>query len=132
MVPSNPLYKADIQERLGMTAWFSWSLARGFYRRVSYWHIYLPTLRVYQELLRGTINVHPWLEKHFACFGTDTACPNPIPPHVFFTGVLSLSGLNFQKAKPISQEATNELTPLEKRSSVQLMSPELLPNGVLD
>jgi hypothetical protein len=131
MVPK-PLYKADIQERLGMTAWWSWSLARGFYRRVSYWHMYLPTLRVYQELLRGTINVHPWLEKHAACFGLDTACPNPIPPHVFFTGVLSLSGLFLQKSKPISQEATNELTTLEKRSLVQLMSPELLPNAVLD
>lgn len=114
-------YKKDIQERLGMSMWYRWSLLKGFETRVSYWHMYLPTLRCYQEAL-PFLKLHKWLEAHFASLGVDTSIPNPMPPHVFCTAILSLSGFYLPKHK---SKATTEPTPIAPRRS--LVELQLLP-----
>jgi hypothetical protein len=94
-----PSYKSDVQERLGISYWYRWRPDIGFSTRVSAWHLYMPTLELYSHLLTGSKdNLGQWWRSHFASLGLDTAIPNPDPPHVFLTSVLSFSGLRFKSS----------------------------------
>ena len=109
--PSTPIhYKANIQERLGMSMRYGWSMTRGWHTRTSYWHYYMPTIAFMQQVLReklymskktsrdadkySTNEADTWLSKHFAGLGTDTGATSEADP--FATCVLSLSGFYIQ------------------------------------
>ncbi|KAL3921490.1 MAG: hypothetical protein SGILL_002719 [Bacillariaceae sp.] len=51
---SRPRYNPEISERVGCSASYRWSIQRGYEFRISYWHSYLPTLLVYQQLWART------------------------------------------------------------------------------
>jgi hypothetical protein len=95
--------QSDIQERLGMSYWYRWTPAVGFDSRISVWHMYMPTLEVYSQLLTGSKEklFGPWWKSHFALLGLDSA----VSKGMFFgTGVLSLSGLRFKRRRSSSSK----------------------------
>jgi hypothetical protein len=91
-------YQSEIQERLGTTFWYRWTPAAGFDSRVSVWHLYMPTLEVYSQVLTGSKEglLGPWWKSHFASLGLDSAFSNSV---FSATSVLSLSGLRFQRGR---------------------------------
>ncbi|KAG7374327.1 hypothetical protein IV203_013422 [Nitzschia inconspicua] len=88
-------YNSAVQERLGTSYWYRWTPAVGFDSRISVWHLYMPTLEVYSQLLTGSKDrlFGPWWKSHFASLGLDSAVSNAM---FSGTGVLSLSGLRFK------------------------------------
>jgi hypothetical protein len=128
-----PSYKSGIQERLGVSYWYKWAPLTGFTTRLSAWHIYMPTLELCSQLLMGSSaennKLGQWWKSHFASLGLDTAIPNPMPPHVSLTGVLSVSGLQFttkpsrtKRQNKKSEEEEEEVTEIEE-SSIVTVSP---------
>jgi hypothetical protein len=116
-VASPITYQSDIQERLGMTISYRWSLTRGREWRVSYWHMYLPTIQVYRQCLGQLLSLSPlmvtttpntffqtkldWCARHFVSLGVDTsAVPDPtLQPNFACTALVSLNGLYLPKNK---------------------------------
>jgi hypothetical protein len=91
-------YQSEIQERLGTTFWYRWTPTAGFDARISVWHLYMPTLEVYSQFLTGSKErlLGPWWKSHFASLGLDSAVSNAM---FSATGVLSLSGLRFNRGR---------------------------------
>jgi hypothetical protein len=139
---ASPTYQSDIQERLGMTVSYRWSLTRGREWRVSYWHMYLPTIQVYRQCLGRLSLMTPtllqqqldWCARHFVSLGVDTsAVPDPTLQHNFScTALVSLSGLHLQNKNKrktnLRKTATNTATPSAKvsLSREQAILPALL------
>jgi hypothetical protein len=127
-----PSYKSGIQERLGVSYWYKWAPVTGFTTRLSAWHIYMPTLELCGQLLMGSSTENnklgQWWKSHFASVGLDTAIPNPMPPHVSLTGVLSVSGLLLnRKASRTNKKAHDSKRGSEEKeiegSSIITVSP---------
>jgi hypothetical protein len=123
---ASPTYQSDIQERLGMTVSYRWSLTRGREWRVSYWHMYLPTIQVYRQCLGRLSLITPtlfqtkldWCARHFMSLGVDTsAVPDPsLQPNFSCTALVSLSGLYLQS----KQRKTNLVTTATAAPSVKV------------
>eukprot|EP00536_Pseudo-nitzschia_multiseries_P016464 jgi/Psemu1/292546/fgenesh1_pg.1121_\ len=125
---AKPQYNSDLSERIGCSLSYRWSRKRGYEWRVSYFHSYLPTLLVYQQMLsklqatlsssdkpneskptpltQGKLN---WLRKHTASLGVSTSGPIPDTPRISCSGNLSLSGLYWgtKSASKTSSAASN-------------------------
>ncbi|KAL3933819.1 MAG: hypothetical protein SGARI_003616 [Bacillariaceae sp.] len=109
-----PAFKSGIQERLGMSYWCRWRPVLGVDTRVSVWHLYLPTLELYSQLLTGSREklFGRWWQKHFASLGLDSGLTS-----FSMIGVLSLSGLRFKsllKGKKKKKKKTIEDTLVER------------------
>jgi hypothetical protein len=106
-----PAYKSDIQERLGVSYWCRWRPVLGIDTRVSMWHLYMPTLEVYSQLLTGSREklFGQWWKSHFASFGLDSGLTS-----LSEIAVLSLSGLRPFKKKKTKVLQPIDTSPLEK------------------
>lgn len=95
---AKPRYNPEMSERIGCSVSYRWSKLRGFESRFNYWHVYLPTLMVYQKLLNTKLPLDSeWWQKHFGSIGLSSVYPLPFPPHFSCSALLSLSGLYLKK-----------------------------------
>lgn len=93
-----PKYNSAVQELLGCSMWYRWSMSTGFDTRVSYWHVCLPTLHhVCQLLLPKETKVPTWLTKNYASIGTDATLASA--SDLSLTGILSFSGFHIPQSK---------------------------------
>ncbi|VEU39076.1 unnamed protein product [Pseudo-nitzschia multistriata] len=134
---AKPKYNTDLSERIGCSVSYRWSKKRGYEWRISYFHSYLPTLLVYQQLfsqlqekLEGSIKsvsnssnnsssnksstVAPltkgkknWLRKHFASLGVSTSGPIPDTPPISCSANFSLSGLYWSTGRKSKRKTNN-------------------------
>lgn len=95
-----PQYKTDIQERLGCTMWYKYSLQKGFHNNMSLWHMYLPTLRACQRVFN--FKSIPF-NQYFPSIGSDTTF---VPNKLYLTGLFSLSGLHLPSRKKTNKAKT--------------------------
>lgn len=99
--PSNakPNYSRTVEERLGCTVSWRYSLHHGYEFRVSYWHWYAPTLTsIFQAL--SIAKVPDWFARRSAAIGLSSSMPILDPPYCTCSAALSLSGYYFQAVQP--------------------------------
>lgn len=118
-----PNYSRTVEEFIGVSVSWRVSVAAGYEFRVGYWHYYAPSVvsiwRAVTDMCSSVIPEHArkslqqktqlpvWFARHSAALGLSTSAPQPDPPHVAVTGLLSLSGFYFQKDKVSSKKATS-------------------------
>jgi len=89
---------SDVQERMGVSVSWRVSQKRGYEFRISYWHLYLPTIeyllgKTAISFLKRTKDVDMWLRQHTGSLGLSNSGPIPDYPHLSCSAVLSMSGL---------------------------------------
>jgi len=116
-------YSADYQERVGCSCSWRISKKRGYEFRVSYSHLYLPTLE-YLMLRNRNGNFSNWLKTKTGSLGLSTGGPIPDTPPIASSCVLSLSGFfpsvwfmeNLRKAS--EKDRTSKKTIVEEVSTL--------------
>lgn len=136
--PVVPTYSRKVQERLGCSVSWRFSLSSGYEFRVSYWHYYAysltamwPTVQRILELVKNEPEMPEWWARHTAAFGVSTSSPLPYAPYVTSSLCMSLDALQLYPAQKVHLVSTTTTTSVRyTRNSREMNDGTTLVNSI--